>query len=278
MLVCACLPMTINCAILFTATANGDEAAAIFNSALGNLVGIFLSPVLILGYLGVSGEVNIVKVFYELCARVVAPFLFGQLLRRYSPAIVAFAKKYKRYFKLTQQYALTYIVYCTFCITFQNREGSDTQSALGNIFIMIAAQFCLICGLMVLSWNSFSYMFPDQPRLLVMALFGTTHKTIAMGIPLINSFYQGNPLVGVYILPLLVWHPMQLVLGSILAVKLAPWVDSEAERLKQVTVVDADEEESTREGTATDDQNGAAVLDLSDEEAPAEAEESRGEK
>jgi sodium/bile acid cotransporter 7 len=235
MLVCSCLPMTINCAIILTQTAHGDEASAIFNSALGNLVGIFLSPILILGYLGVSGEVDIVRVFSQLCARVVAPFLFGQLLHLYCPPVVAFSQKYKRYFKLTQQYALTYIVYCTFCTTFQNREDPDyARSTLGDVMIMIAFQFCLMCTLMVLSWYTFQYLFPNQPQQQVMALFGTTHKTIAMGIPLINSFYQGNPLVGIYILPLLVWHPMQLVLGSVVAAKLAPWVDKEVERLKAV--------------------------------------------
>jgi hypothetical protein len=52
-----------------------------------------------------------------------------------------------------------------------------------------------------------------------------------MGVPLINAIYESDPLVGLYTLPLLIWHPMQLVLGSLLAPRLAAFVESEMERL-----------------------------------------------
>ncbi len=47
------------------------EASAIFNAACGNLVGVFLSPILILGYLGVTGDVDLLGVFVKLALRVV---------------------------------------------------------------------------------------------------------------------------------------------------------------------------------------------------------------
>jgi sodium/bile acid cotransporter 7 len=50
-----------------------------------------------------------------------------------------------------------------------------------------------------------------------MDLFGGTHKTVAIGVPLINAIYEGSPYIGVYTLPLLIWHPMQLVVGTLLA-------------------------------------------------------------
>lgn len=52
-----------------------------------------------------------------------------------------------------------------------------------------------------------------------------------MGIPLINAIYEGNPAIGLYTLPLLIWHPMQLVIGTMLAPKLAAFVERENERL-----------------------------------------------
>ena len=47
-----------------------------------------------------------------------------------------------------------------------------------------------------------------------------------MGVPLIGAIYPGR---GLYLLPLLVWHPAQLVVGSFLAPKLAAWVDRQLE-------------------------------------------------
>eukprot|EP00546_Thalassionema_frauenfeldii_P021803 CAMPEP_0178905628 /NCGR_PEP_ID=MMETSP0786-20121207/6381_1 /TAXON_ID=186022 /ORGANISM="Thalassionema frauenfeldii, Strain CCMP 1798" /LENGTH=227 /DNA_ID=CAMNT_0020577257 /DNA_START=97 /DNA_END=777 /DNA_ORIENTATION=- len=64
MVICSCLPMAINMVIILCKNADGDEAAAVFNSAVGNLIGIFLSPVLILGYLGVSGDIDLVDIFW----------------------------------------------------------------------------------------------------------------------------------------------------------------------------------------------------------------------
>ena len=98
MVVCASLPLTVNMVLVLTKSAKGDEAAAIFNAAFGNLLGVFLSPVLIWGYLGVSSEVELWEVFYKLSVRVVAPVALGQLLQYFSPTVVAFTKKYQQEF------------------------------------------------------------------------------------------------------------------------------------------------------------------------------------
>jgi sodium/bile acid cotransporter 7 len=236
MVVCASLPLTINMVLVLTKSAGGDEASAIFNAAFGNMVGVFLSPVLILGYLGVTGNVQLGEVFYKLAVRVVVPVVFGQLLQKCCPPVVAFNKKHKKHFKKAQQLALVFIVYTVFCRTFEQ----DTESDIADIFIMIAVQFCLLCTVMTLAWFSLKLFFPDEPTLRVMGLYGCTHKTVAMGVPLINAIYEKDPLVGLYTLPLLIWHPMQLVLGSFLAPKLRAWVESEKERLG---IVDEDDEE-----------------------------------
>lgn len=64
-----------------------------------------------------------------------------------------------------------------------------------------------------------------------MGLYGCTHKTVAMGVPLINAIYEDNAAVGLYTLPLLIWHPMQLVIGTFLAPRLSAFVEREKERL-----------------------------------------------
>jgi sodium/bile acid cotransporter 7 len=132
MVVCASLPMTINMVLVLTKAADGEEAAAIFNAAAGNLVGVFLSPLLILGYLGVTGDVDLFEIFYKLALRVVLPVALGQVLQKTSPAVVAFNKKHKPKFKKAQQYCLVFIVYTVFCRTFE--DGSD--SSIGDIFLM----------------------------------------------------------------------------------------------------------------------------------------------
>jgi solute carrier family 10 (sodium/bile acid cotransporter), member 7 len=204
-----------------------DEAAAIFNTAFSNMIGIFISPLLILAYIGVSGDIAIGTTFYELSIRVILPIIVGQFLRQTSKTVVDFVTKYKSYFSQAQQYALVFIIYTTFCKTF----SEERESNIGDIFLMILFQLFLLCTFMVLSWVLLRLLFPDEPQLRVMGLFGCTHKTVAVGVPLINAIYEGNPNVGLYTLPLLIWHPMQLMIGTALSPRLKAFVEAEKERL-----------------------------------------------
>jgi len=74
--------------------------------------------------------------------------------------------------------------------------------------------------MMVLAWFVVGFLFRKEPELRVVGMFGCVQKTISLGIPLITSIYEGAPNLGMYTLPLLIWHPMQLVVGS----SIVPWV------------------------------------------------------
>eukprot|EP00804_Cyclotella_cryptica_P019570 CCRYP_014320-RA/>CCRYP_014320-RA protein AED:0.11 eAED:0.11 QI:348/0.5/0.66/1/1/1/3/331/456 len=220
MTICATLPVAPNMVQVLTNSAGGDEAAAIFNAAFGNLVGVFLTPALILFYLGATAEIKFGDVFFKLGLRVVLPIVIGQVLRNFFPPAKTFVRRYKKYFKRMQEWCLVFIVYTVFCKTFS--EGSDAST--GDVFIMIALQLVLLCFVMVLAWCLLRILFRKEPKLQAMGLFGCTQKTVAMGVPLINAIYESNPLVGLYTLPLLIWHPMQLVLGTAIAPRLADYV------------------------------------------------------
>lgn len=272
MVVCASLPMTINMVLVLTKAADGDEAAAIFNAALGNMLGVFLSPVLILGYLGVEGDMEIFTVFYKLALRVLLPVAIGQVLQNI-PAVFEFVQKHKPKFKKAQMYSLVFIVYTVFCRTFERDEnGAD----IADIFLMILFQFILLSSFMAIAWYIVLRWAP--PRLRVMGLFGCTHKTVgkyqyrirqfltictclnfrlsssAMGIPLINAIYEERPdVIGLYTLPLLIWHPMQLVLGTFLAPRLSRYVQANTNDSDGEDEPDKPDEEEDAESSKEDD-------------------------
>jgi len=227
MVISASVPITVNMVLVLTTSANGDEAAAIFNAAFGNLTGVFLSPALILMYLGVSGNVSLGNIFFKLGLRVVLPIAIGQVIHKFSPKTVNYIKTHKKQFSKVQEYCLVFIIYTVFCKTFSEDNNTTAKDAL----VMISFVFLLLTSMMIVAWFGLKICFPTQPKLRVMGLFGCTHKSVAMGVPLINAIYEDNPLVGFYTLPLLVWHPMQLVIGSFLAPRLSKFVKAEEERL-----------------------------------------------
>ena len=168
MTICASLPITVNMVQVLTKSAGGDEAAAVFNAACGNLVGVFLSPALILMYLGVTGEVDLGGVFFKLGLRVVLPIFIGQLLQKFVTPAKEFVKRYKKHFKKAQEWALVFIVYTVFCKTFS--QGSDASQ--GDIFLMIAMQFAMLVAVMLLAWVCLGILFRKDPKLQAMGLFG----------------------------------------------------------------------------------------------------------
>ena len=111
LVICSCLPMSINVGIVLTAAAGGDEAAAVLHSAIGNTVGIFLSPLLILLYLpGLVADVNLVEVITSLVLRVLVPLVIGQLVQKIFTGVYDFYVAHKQTFKKIPELLLVYIV------------------------------------------------------------------------------------------------------------------------------------------------------------------------
>jgi len=246
MVIGSCVPITVNMVMVLTKSSNGDEASAIFNAAFGNLLGVFISPLLILLYLGQESSIDIGSVLFKLSLRVLLPIFVGQLIHMFSATIVSFVKEHKKKFKKIQEYCLIFIVYTVFCRTFYPQRYEDTSdttpTTLKDAVIMIIFQFILLVSVMTVAWFLLTLLYPRQPALRVMGLYGCTHKSVAMGIPLINAIYEDNPNIGFYTLPLLIWHPMQLVIGTFLSPRLASFVTREKERLSsEHDIVDQEE-------------------------------------
>jgi solute carrier family 10 (sodium/bile acid cotransporter), member 7 len=109
--IAACLPMSINAVIILTQSAHGDEAAAIFHTAVGNIAGIFLSPFLIVKYLpSVTADVELLQVFKELTYKVIFPLIAGQILHLACKPLREFYFAHKKRFKKIQEYSLVFIV------------------------------------------------------------------------------------------------------------------------------------------------------------------------
>ena len=208
--------------IVLTVASGGNEAAAVFNSALGNLLGVFVTPAWVLLLLNKSVQIDFAATVLSLVYRVLIPVLLGQLIQNFLPSVKKVFDSRKNALKKTQEFCLIFIVYTVFCRTFN--EGSEASGA------EIVFVFILQCAILVVAkgaaWIYLGFLFPNESDLRVMGLFGCVQKTVAMGIPLLQAMFSGDSKLGMYSLPLLIWHPAQLVMGSYLAPHLKAWVES----------------------------------------------------
>ena len=193
LIITSCLPMTINMVIVFTIAGGGDEASAVFNAALGNLMGVFVTPALVILYLDESNSISLLDVLFKLAVRVLAPLFVGQVIQYKVKVVKDFVADHKPAFKKSQEIALTYIVYSVFCVTFYSKAepGAATATA-ADVGAMAAVVVLWLLVIMALAWFLFALLFKDEPELRVFALFGSSHKTLSMGIPLLSAMFEGE--------------------------------------------------------------------------------------
>eukprot|EP00466_Bigelowiella_natans_P004691 jgi/Bigna1/88021/estExt_fgenesh1_pg.C_270082 len=218
--VMSCLPTTISMCVILTKTAEGNEGAAVFNATVSNFIGIFLTPALLLLLLGESGSVSLTDIILKLCVRVIVPVAGGQLMRYTLPCIVPCVTRNGKNLKRFSEILLLYIVYATFCNTFY--VGVDAQpeefAILLGILIPLYLVYCSVC-FSTAKLECLRYERTD----VVAVLFCSTQKTVALGIPLITAIYEESDNAGILSIPVLIYHPMQLIIGSLLVPWLTTW-------------------------------------------------------
>lgn len=218
-IVVSCMPPPVSSAAILTKAVGGNDAAAIFNSALGSFLGIFVSPVLILMTLGLSGDVPFFKIFGQLCCTVVMPILIGQYLR---PKIIDWMEEKKPPFGTIASCTLLLIIYSAFCDTFSNKDISLPRTELVTVMVTVVIIQCfLLYTVFSVSQSSFcNFSRADT----VCAMYCATHKSLTLGIPMLKIMYSGDPSLSFITIPLLMYHPCQILLGGLLAPKLKSWM------------------------------------------------------
>ena len=213
--------MPTNMMIILTVAAKGDEATALFLATTMNLMGVFVTPLLIFLYLGEDSDIDFVNTYKTISMRVLLPVFVGLAFRKYVSGGDNFADDHKQLFTKIRERALVFIVYSTFCQTFM----TESDSTGAQILVMAISQIILLVSAMVLAWICLFIFFNRQPKLRVCGLFGCCTKTAALGIPLISAIYEDHPKLGIYTLPLLIWYPSQLIIGTLLSSRLSRFVD-----------------------------------------------------
>ncbi|KAK9763194.1 LRR receptor-like serine/threonine-protein kinase RGI2 [Basidiobolus ranarum] len=234
LIVMSSTPTTISSNVVMTKAALGNESAALTNATLGNVLGVFISPLLFYGLIseslvphsGSDTSVGLLRVFIELGITVILPVIIGQIIQFIAPNKVAFLQT-KVNFSTLNSLSLSTLIWSVFCDTFSNQE---LQIGVGSLLSIIAldAMFFAI-------FNSFSFFvsripafgFSRPDTVAIMMCAGT--KTVSLGIPLLNLLFEGNPNIGVMTIPLLVYHAEQLIFGAILIDYLKSWVESDPE-------------------------------------------------
>jgi solute carrier family 10 (sodium/bile acid cotransporter), member 7 len=212
--VLACLPITIASCVIFTRTAGGNEAGALCNSVLGNLIGLVLTPALLLLLLGTPGEAPITQVLGQLSLEVLLPLLVGQLVR------VCAGERAAAFERLRQvpSMLLLYLIFCVFCATFSAAmpAGAGRDITIAVVGAALMHGLLLVLSWWLARWRVFGFDRADR----LAAVFCSSQKTIALGVPMLSILHGHHPQLAWLTLPLICYHPLQLVISGVLAARL----------------------------------------------------------
>ncbi|XP_037252435.1 sodium/bile acid cotransporter 7 isoform X2 [Falco biarmicus] len=210
-----CMPPPVSSAVILTKAVGGNEAAAIFNSAFGSFL------------LGSSSSVPFTSIFSQLFMTVVVPLIIGQIVRRY---IKDWLERKKPPFGTISSCVLLMIIYTTFCDTFANPNiDLDKFSLILIVFIIFSVQMSFMFLTFLFSTRNNSSFTPADT---VAIIFCSTHKSLTLGIPMLKIVFMGYEHLSLISVPLLIYHPAQILLGSLLVPTIKSWMVSRQKALK----------------------------------------------
>ena len=124
---------------------------------------------------------------------------------------------------------LLLIIYTTFCDTFGNDSFElDRLSLLQIAATVIMLQLLLLAISFYISTHSyFGKRIGFQAADTVAILFCSTHKSLTLGVPMLNIIYHQDSSLPLFSVPLLIYHPTQILLGGFIAPYAKKWLHRE---------------------------------------------------
>lgn len=208
------LPATVQSAIAFTSMAGGNVAAAVCSASASSLLGVFISPLLVNLVMDVNsnGPSDGLEQVGKIMLQLLVPFVLGHLSRRW---ISGWVERHRSLIGITDQTSILLVVYSAFSEAVVNgiwkRVGVDTL-----LWILAGCLLLLTIVLLINYFASRLFGFNRQDEIVV--LFCGSKKSLANGVPMANILFPASA-VGIIVLPLMIFHQVQLMVCSFIAVR-----------------------------------------------------------
>jgi sodium/bile acid cotransporter 7 len=213
------LPSTVQSSIALTSIARGNVPAAVCSAAGSNLAGLFLTPILFGLVSGVHGNATSLAGIHQIVLQLLIPFVAGQVAR---PRIGEWAERNKSILSVTDRGSILLIVYTAFSASVV--EGLWRRLPITTLVILalIVAMLLATALLIMISGSRFlRFDHADESAL----VFCGSQKSVVTGIPMASALIAG-PALGLFVLPVMLYHSMQLLVCAWLARRYASRSDA----------------------------------------------------
>lgn len=210
------LPATVQSAIAFTAVAGGNMAAAVCSASASTLLGIFITPLLVGVVLpqAAGAQQDVLVGIVRILAQLMLPFVAGHLAR---PWIGGFMARHAAALKYVDQGSVLLVVYTAFSAAVVG--GLWRQLPLPALAGLLAV-CAVILGLALTftTWLSRRLGFSREDEITI--VFCGSKKSLVSGVPMAKVLFDSQA-AGAIVLPLMVFHQLQLMVCAVLAQRYA---------------------------------------------------------
>lgn len=208
----AVLPSTVSSSVAMTALARGHVAAAVLNATLSTLLGVFLTPLLVsLVMNGAGHPVDMGRTMTKIATMLLLPFFLGHLSRPWLAARLARIKP------LTTGFDRAVIVLLVWS-AFSDSVADGLWRDHGPVLLAQAAAGALLF-LVPMLWltravaRRLKFEVEDE----IVAVFCGSKKSMASGMPMAKLLFGGSAAMGVLVLPIMLYHQIQMFVCAMMA-------------------------------------------------------------
>jgi sodium/bile acid cotransporter 7 len=207
------LPSTVQSSIAFTSIARGNVPAAVCSASLSNLLGVFATPLLLAAVVadGGGGAGSPLHAIGSIVLELLLPFVAGHLLR---PWIGDWVARRHRLLAFTDRGTILLVVYVAFS---ESVVGGLWRGLPPGIIAATTLVSALLLGVVLLATTLAARAMRLARADGVVLVFCGSKKSLATGVPMARILFAGDPALGLIVLPLMVFHQLQLMVCAVLA-------------------------------------------------------------
>lgn len=205
------LPSTVSTSVVMVSIAGGNLPAAIFNASISSLLGIVITPLLVSWFLHTgAGGGQLWGLAQQLLWQVLLPVGAGVLL---NARLGAWAGRHRAGLRIFDQLTILLIVFTAFCDSFAEGIFSHYQPAdILKLSLGMVGLYVLVFGLIWGLSRLLRFSRADQ----IVAVFCGSKKSLVHGSVMASLLFPARA-AGLMLLPLMLYHALQIILASSMA-------------------------------------------------------------
>lgn len=209
------VPSTVQSSIAFTSIARGHVSAAIVSASLSNIVGVVLTPLLVVALMPLGGAPHVDgSAIADIVLQLLLPFAVGQLLR---PWLAPWITRHTALTSAVDRGSILLIVYAAFSVGMTEHIWNSVQPwRVVAVAVVSAVLLAVVLGITVLTGRLARLDRGDA----IVLMFCGSKKSLASGLPMALVLFPASS-VGLIMLPLMLFHQIQLFVCAVIASRLA---------------------------------------------------------